>query len=108
MMNVPYTFEFHVLESVMSPVKPGDPGPDRPADRPPQPGGGDIEIHILESPMYPVLTSVESLVKLTELVGLTRVRIPTMTPTELETFRSQALPQLEELQRLLTSGSPSA
>lgn len=103
-MNDAYPIQLHIIESDMHDVASDDALPKRPANHPPVPGqAGPGEFIMIESPMLNIPSAAEGLVHLTELVGLTRFKISTLSPSELDSFRSIALPQLQELQRILNS-----
>ncbi len=88
---------------------PGDEVPTRPANRPysTTPGHG-VEIHIVDMPMMAISAPYDEVAQFADLVGLTRDRIPSMSPAEFESFRARALPHLRELERLLNPGPSPA
>jgi len=104
MNNPHYTTKFVFVESPALPTSPDDRFPERPASRPAiVPERANPVLRVVSSEARSIPTADESLDRLQEFIEFSRFRIAQMTPDELNRFRSAALPQLNELQKLLTN-----
>lgn len=104
MNDTHYTTKFVFVESPALPVSSDDRLPERPASRPAiMPERANPVLRVVSSEARNICSADESLNRLQEFIEFSRFRMAQMTPAELEAFRSAAIPQLNELQKLLTN-----